>query len=377
MCNRYRLDENLVHQETVLDITYGAVRGVSIDDEPLFTITTNRRTWRARTAVLAVGPANSPTIPPIPGLPDGARVPTPGGRFQSCHSFHVDRIPDPVVRARIAAGARTNVLVVGGGLTAAQIADLAVRRGVAKVWLFMRGPCKVKAFDVDLSWMGKYRNAEHARFWTADSDAERYKLFADARGGGSITSRYHARLKRHIAAGRLELRTFTKVTEAHFEDEGPGGGYWRVATDPPPGPAGLPRMDYVYFATGIQADFETLPYLQSLMESHPIHGHGGLPCINDRLMWRDDVPLYVAGRLAALQIGPASPNIGGAKLAAERIALAVDDFIGEGRGVVEGGLGAGAGAGAGAGVGDARHTALGRYASGFGSKYSCLEEDHR
>ncbi|CAI4217787.1 unnamed protein product [Parascedosporium putredinis] len=150
VCNRYRLDENLVHQETVLDITYGPVRGVSIDDEPLFTITTNQRTWRARTA--------------------------------SCHSFHVDRVPDPVVRARIAAGARTNVLVVGGGLTAAQIADLAVRRGAAKVWLFMRGPCKVKAFDVDLSWMGKYRNAEHARFWTADSDAERYKLCRCARG---------------------------------------------------------------------------------------------------------------------------------------------------------------------------------------------------
>jgi len=55
-------------------------------------------------------------------------------------------------------------------LTSAQLADLAVREGVTKVWLLMRGALKVKPFDVDLEWMGKFKNHEKAVFWSADSD---------------------------------------------------------------------------------------------------------------------------------------------------------------------------------------------------------------
>ncbi|PKS11175.1 hypothetical protein jhhlp_002936 [Lomentospora prolificans] len=361
--NKYLLDEGIVHKETVLDITYDVVRGISINDEKLFTITTNKSIRYTRAAVLAVGPANSATIPRINGMPEDARYPVFGGRYQSCHSFHIKSIPDETVQARISANRRTNVLVIGGGLTSAQITDLAIHKGVSKVWHFMRGPCKIKAFDVDLSWMGKYKNSEQARFWTADTEAERYQLMMDARGGGSITSRYNAKLRRHVAAGRLDLRTFTQVIDARFvEGAAPGfeGGCWKITTDPPI--ADLPMMDYIYFATGIQTDYEALPYLQSMLQSHPIHGHGGFPCINDRLMWKDGVPLYLAGRLAALQIGPASPNIGGAKLAAERIALAMDEFIAESR-EAEGGVD----------VANPVDSPLIRYASGFGSKYSCLD----
>jgi len=362
--NKYLLDEGLLHQETVLDITYGIIRGISIDDENLFTIKTNKSVWYTRSAVLAVGPANGPSIPRIPGMPEEAMRPTPGGQYQCCHTALIKRVPDDFVQARINANRKTNVLVIGGGLTSAQISDLAIRRGVTKVWHLMRGPCKIKAFDVDLSWMGKYKNSKQAEFWTADSDAERYQMLMDARGGGSITARYHGKLKRHVASGRLDLRTYTQVVEANFIEgavPGFGGGAWEVKTEP--AIADLPLMDYIYFATGIQSNFETLPYLQSMLKSYPIHGHGGFPCVNDSLMWKDGVPLYLAGRLSGLQIGPAAPNIGGAKLSAERIALAMDEFIAEEKGV-EGTNG----------VGGTYDTPLIRYASGFGSKYSCLEE---
>jgi cation diffusion facilitator CzcD-associated flavoprotein CzcO len=64
----------------------------------------------------------------------------------------------------------TNMLIVGGGLTSIQLADLAIKRGVSKVWLLMRGNVKVKYFDVDLDWVGKFRNFKQAEFWTADTD---------------------------------------------------------------------------------------------------------------------------------------------------------------------------------------------------------------
>jgi len=62
------------------------------------------------------------------------------------------------------------MLIVGGGLTSIQLADLAINRGVDKVWLLMRGPVKVKYFDIELDWVGKFRNVKQAAFWSADTD---------------------------------------------------------------------------------------------------------------------------------------------------------------------------------------------------------------
>jgi hypothetical protein len=187
----------------------------------------------------------------------------------------------------------------------------------------MRGPCRVKHFDVDLQWMGKYKNAEQARFWSADSDDERLEMLKAARGGGSITPLFNKRMKGHIASGRLVLCTETSLVDAQFK-EVDGRATWSVKTEPA---VEMPSFDYIYFATGIQTDFSALTYLQTMLQKYPIHGHGGFPCLNDDLMWKDGVPLFMAGRLAALRLGPAAPNIGGAKLGAERIAWAIEDLL--------------------------------------------------
>jgi hypothetical protein len=42
--------------------------------------------------------------------------------------------PSESVKRKIAAGRPTNILIVGGGLTSAQLADLAVRHGVGTIW---------------------------------------------------------------------------------------------------------------------------------------------------------------------------------------------------------------------------------------------------
>ncbi|KAL6788148.1 hypothetical protein J3E68DRAFT_416113 [Trichoderma sp. SZMC 28012] len=321
VAGRYNLGEQLIRKETLQDIDYGEVRGVSVDGAKLFTVTTDAtRHYYAKTVVLAVGPANTPKIPPLPSAPLTASGTPP----QACHSMQIKEFPDPIVKSRIAAGRSTNVLIIGGGLTSAQLAVLALKRGVTKIWHLMRGPMRVKHFDVDLSWMGKYKNAEQARFWTADSDIERLEIIKEARGGGSLTPTYYKKVKKYIASGHIELHTNTSLVDAELK-EVDGSRFWSIKTEPPI--AEVPLFDYIYFATGIQTDFACLPYLQTMLQKYPIHGHGGFPCINEDLMWKDGVPLFCAGRLGALQLGPAAPNIGGAKVAAERVAWAIEDII--------------------------------------------------
>ncbi|RKL36494.1 hypothetical protein BFJ70_g7424 [Fusarium oxysporum] len=311
---RYNLSSNMIRKEALQHLDYDEVKGISIDGEKLFTVTSNKVRRYARTVVLAVGPANVAKIPHIPSMPDG-KLP------QTCHSMHITEFPDPIVKARIAAKRTTNILVVGGGLTSAQLTDLAIRKGVTKVWHVMRGPLRIKHFDVGLEWMGKFKNAKQAQFYYADSDDERIEMIKEARGGGSITPVFHKRLKKHLLTKKLELFTETSLVDAQFDAE---NGTWSVQTNPP---IDMPAMDYMYFATGIQTDFSSLPYIQTILEKYPIEGRGGFPCINNDLMWNDDVPLFMMGRLAALRLGPAAPNLGGAQVGAERIAWAIEDRV--------------------------------------------------
>ena len=316
VAKRYDLMNGLVHKETLEDLDYDAIKGVSINDEKLFTVTSNKSIYYARIVILATGPASKPQIPMCPSM-QGCRL------SQACHSMDITKIPEDIIKSRISAKRPTNILVVGGGLTSAQIADLAIRQGVTKVWHIMRGPVKLKHFDVSLEWMGKYKNTEHARFWLADSDEERLNIINEARQGGSMTYVFYKILQKHIAAGTLDLRTHTNLVDAKFE--GPeGNGYWKITTEPPI--EDMPPIDYIYFATGMKTDLMTLPYLQTLLQKYPIQDCGGLPCLTEDLTWSDDVPLFMAGKLSSLQIGPAAPNIGGAKLCAERIAWAIEDM---------------------------------------------------
>jgi cation diffusion facilitator CzcD-associated flavoprotein CzcO len=293
-------------------------------DEKLFTVTTSKGIRYARTVVLAVGPGNQPKVPGFLLTACGAGNELP----QACHSMQIKCFPDYTVQKKIKEGRETNILVVGGGLTSAQLSDLAVRKGVTRVWHVMRGSCRVKPFDLDLDWMSKYRNFQQACFWSADSDEERLQMIQRARNGGSITSFFDKKLKEHCASGRLKLMTNTLVVNAVFgpalEQAGPGG-LWTVKTDPQV--SDLPPMDYIYFATGIQTDFTQLNYLQTMQKTYPITEVGGFPCLDDRLRWRNDVPLFVTGKMAALKLGPGAGNLGGAKFGAERISLALADLL--------------------------------------------------
>ena len=129
--DRYGLRKGIIKQEVVQDISYGTTTVSEYDH--YFTIRTNTGVHFARTVVMAVGAGNAPSIPqPFPSnIAEGA-----------CHAMQMKQFPDPCVTAKMNAGKKTNVVVCGGGLTSAQVADMAIRHGVTKVWHIMRGPLK-------------------------------------------------------------------------------------------------------------------------------------------------------------------------------------------------------------------------------------------
>ncbi|KAI1386087.1 uncharacterized protein F4822DRAFT_305135 [Hypoxylon trugodes] len=311
LVDRYGLRGDMVCHEKVEDISFNYVEDFSQVDK-IFTVRTNKGIHHAKTVVLAVG-GNPPEIPNMPI--EGTEGVT--------HAMHIKEMPSPRIRAKLSARLPANIVIVGGGLTSAQLSDLAIRRGVTKVWLLMRGPLKVKPFDVGLEWVGKFRNFEQAAFWTSDSAEERWDKIKTARNGGSITPPYKKILERHISTGKLCLLQNTTIKEKQWD---PISKTWAISLSDKD--QVLPRIDHIYFATGVKSEYECLPFLHSICSDYPVENCGGLPCITENMAWRDDVPLFIAGRLAALQLGPGAPNLIGARIGAERIAWSIQDILG-------------------------------------------------
>lgn len=131
---RYGLDlPGLLLKREVVDIQYGDDGDSGLK---VFTVRTgNGEEFYARAVVLAIGPGKT-KIYPFP-LSDEERM-------GACHSSEIGRFPSLNVQRKIGQHRESNVVVVGGGLTSAQIVDLAARGGVSKVWYLMRSDVKGK-----------------------------------------------------------------------------------------------------------------------------------------------------------------------------------------------------------------------------------------
>jgi hypothetical protein len=175
---RYRLGSDMLRQEAVTGIEYdfmgafpdlisddGSFDDVEEDERKVFRVVTDKGVRYAWVVILAIGPGNAPTIPQVIGLPK-----SPFSHEGCSHAMQLNRFPPSHVAAKIKLRIPTNIVIVGGGLTSVQLADLAIKRGVSRVWLLMRGGVKVKYFDIDLDWVGKFRNLNQAAFWSADTD---------------------------------------------------------------------------------------------------------------------------------------------------------------------------------------------------------------
>lgn len=141
MVGRYGLDD-LVEEGRATSIDFGF-----FDDElelycgsdpraKLFKVTTqDGRTKLAKVVVLAIGPGGKPNMP---------RKLSAAEKEGACHSTQLPKqmFLAPRVLEKIQKRVATAVVVVGGGLTAAQIANQCIENGVRRVFIVMRSALK-------------------------------------------------------------------------------------------------------------------------------------------------------------------------------------------------------------------------------------------
>jgi hypothetical protein len=155
---------------------------------------------------------------------------------------------------------------------------------------------------------------------------ERLEMIKQARNGGSMTPKFRKILQSHEDRGRVTLHPFTTISSASWSIE---THTWAMSTS---SALVLPPIDHVIYATGAQPNIATLPMFQPLLKDYPIEAKGGMPCLTNDLMWDDEVPCLVTGRLAALRLGPGAGNLEGARLGAERCAWKIEELLRAGRG---------------------------------------------
>ncbi|MFV0307731.1 MAG: hypothetical protein ACK5OX_08310 [Desertimonas sp.] len=217
-------------------------------------------------------------------VPDGVEL---GATVR--HSDQVD-IDDAAPGCRIA--------VLGGGQTAGQLALEASRRGAHAV-VIGRGAARVADLDVDAGWLMDDRLAP---FRSIACPAQRRRVVEAARRG-SMTSDLVATLER----ASIPRLTATDGLRARSKGDGAIVEIGEVVLD----------VDEVWVATGSVPDLRADPALSRRAADGASHADGW-PILDGRLRWLDG--LSVVGALAALTLGPAAGNLGGARAAAETLA---------------------------------------------------------
>jgi hypothetical protein len=274
------------------------------------------------------------------------------------------------------------LLIVGGGLSAAQLALMATdaQSGWSEVVLCARRPLTVRPFDIATSWMARHWSMAFDEaelgFYRETTPAGRAAALATARDGGSVTPEAYAALRARVAQppsaparwstralwasaprARLELREGEVVEHAahelaagarlrlrvHFaradggvaaaarlSATGDGRGALRVVGD-----ESADAFDEIWLATGSRVDVAggqaeaaregaalaspSLGLLASVQAHWPAALASGRPALTPTLRWAEGAPVYVCGNLSALEIGPDAFNLAGGGAGAARI----------------------------------------------------------
>ncbi|SOE02228.1 FAD/NAD(P)-binding protein [Blastococcus haudaquaticus] len=207
-------------------------------------------------------------------------------------ALHSDALDLSTVRAG------DDVVVVGGGLTAAHLALRAAARGAAAV-LLVRAPLRTRLMDVEAGWLG-----------------------ADLPDFFRLAHEDRARVVRHARPGTVPapvceaLRDHSRVRVQVGRVAGIGPDRLRL-TD-----GGELAADHVWLGTGYAQDVRADPVTARLLDEVPVDVVAGLPVLGPDLSW-GGTSVHLSGGRAALEIGPAARGLAGARMAAERYTEAI------------------------------------------------------
>lgn len=251
-------------------------------------VETDHGDLKARRVILALGLSEQPHTP------DWAKPLANTPRLQHIFNPSFDR-----------AALKGRVAVVGGGITAAQAALALAETETAHVSLIRRHAERVHDFDADTGWMNAINLAGFAKI---DDWAERRRVIKQARHRGSVPQEVAVGLRAAVQVDALDLIT-ASVESAEIQGENVvirlSDGDWRA-------------FDHVVLATGFDQYRPGGKFLDDTVQRYELPvAPDGYPTPSPSLEWKDG--LYVSGPLAELEVGPASRNILGARMAGNRI----------------------------------------------------------
>ena len=208
---------------------------------------------------------------------------------------------------RPASGDGARLMVVGGGISAAQVAVRLVALGWT-VDLVTRHPLRVHQYDSDPGWLGPKLMPI---FHNERCPNRRRLLIQRARHRGSVPPDVRQAL-RAAASGSLEIHV-DSVSDLQADS---GGVSVALAS------GRVLEGSRVYLATGFAAQRPGGRMIDRLAEELALpRAACGYPVVDRALRWHPRI--HVSGPLAELEIGPVARNIAGARRAGDRLVKVV------------------------------------------------------
>ena len=223
-----------------------------------------------------------------------------------------------------------NILVVGGGLTAVQVAQLALKQtnggSARKVVLCSRRAIVEKHLDIGLAWVDRRQAQKCQSDFYHQPLQDRLNTLKEARGGGSVPPNYVRQVESLEATGRLQrlvgIPNFLNMEEECQDDE-------NASSPPIERPLVIEigstsrTFDGVIVACGVQPDCTKNPVFHHLLQTFDSSKQfNGFPTVSEDLEWFPNI--FVVGGMAGLNLGPDAGNLMGARRGATLIANALD-----------------------------------------------------
>eukprot|EP00966_Prymnesium_polylepis_P177466 4109755-Prymnesium_polylepis.1 len=207
------------------------------------------------------------------------------------------------------------VLVVGGGLTAAQAALAAVAAG-SRVVLSSRRPLQTRAYDIGGDWLDqRHTNRLRSEFFAAPME-ERIQKVKEVVQGGSVPESYMADLRRLArTTDKLKLRVDEDLDSSVVSDV---EGTLHVDGEP---------FDQIILATGSSNNPAHSALYQQVAAEFGAPTSDWFPRVDGSLRWVDGEDVFVVGANAVLELGPGALNLMGAMRGAKIVAEALRDLM--------------------------------------------------
>ena len=204
--------------------------------------------------------------------------------------------------------AKESVSVVGGGISAGQVALRLAKEG-HKVTLITRHEFREHQFDSDPGWLGPMYMDGYSKIGDVN---KRRRMISKARNKGSMSPDVINSLNNEIFKGNISWfidnveGVVNENTQLLMKLE---SGKNIIA-------------DRILLATGFEGKRPGGELISQLIKSASLPcANCGYPIVDQTLCWHPGI--YVSGPLAELELGPVSRNISGARRAAERIVSGV------------------------------------------------------